>query len=622
MEKEVNEKGSADISSVRYENLSRRMKGLESLNNTLRDHIHEKEMLDSELSKEYSYQLTHKEDVIRSLALKKDECELLHSRVKELESLNAKLTGEIEMLENAGGELDDEFRAQLDQRDQIIKGLCSKDSRLELESLRKRVGELSSSNEKLRDHILLRDSLERAMAKEFSKQMEKKEETIQRLISSKSSALSQERDFSSIEREIESGLEIVREENRVLKAKLEEKTEELGSSLRYQREKDASYDEIQAQLSYQLKEKVHEISRLKAFIAQREDLSQRSEEQLMKELAEKETEIKSLRRNKEERPSDLRLEHARQIIQLKDAASKKHYLETIKLKESLSLLEKEIENEKARYEKSRAYYEKIIASIKKDSDRSARDLIAEYSERQINDKAEIEKLKGQLGESQLQLKIERQKIDNAIREFNIRSVQLMEMGGQPSKDFQQVKKEEPVDLSEYEKKAKAIRESLNRREIDLNRREGEIHVKSSKVEENQSEIKRMLVSIEERIKLVEKREESLGRREQLLLKQQDAFNRELDALGKVNREPVQKAEYDKPKIASEPKAKVHAKEQVVDKQQSDERTLGYPEVDEIVSMIEVALQHKDTPEQVRNSLISSGYSKESIDKAMRRMKLA
>ncbi len=43
---------------------------------------------------------------------------------------------------------------------------------------------------------------------------------------------------------------------------------------------------------------------------------------------------------------------------------------------------------------------------------------------------------------------------------------------------------------------------------------------------------------------------------------------------------------------------------------------GYSEIDEIKSIVEVGLQHGDSVEQIRESLMSSGYSKANIEKAL------
>ncbi|MBI2142055.1 hypothetical protein HYU15_01020, partial [Candidatus Woesearchaeota archaeon] len=51
------------------------------------------------------------------------------------------------------------------------------------------------------------------------------------------------------------------------------------------------------------------------------------------------------------------------------------------------------------------------------------------------------------------------------------------------------------------------------------------------------------------------------------------------------------------------------------------QTLGYSEVEEAMSMIDVALQHGESIEQIKNSLLSSGYSKENVEKALKKMNL-
>ena len=52
-----------------------------------------------------------------------------------------------------------------------------------------------------------------------------------------------------------------------------------------------------------------------------------------------------------------------------------------------------------------------------------------------------------------------------------------------------------------------------------------------------------------------------------------------------------------------------------------EQAIGYSEVEEILSLIDVALQHNDSIEQIKNSLLTSGYSKESIERAISQLKM-
>ena len=49
--------------------------------------------------------------------------------------------------------------------------------------------------------------------------------------------------------------------------------------------------------------------------------------------------------------------------------------------------------------------------------------------------------------------------------------------------------------------------------------------------------------------------------------------------------------------------------------------IGFSEVEEIMSVIEVAISHKDSVAQIRSSLAGSGYSKENIDLALKKMGL-
>ncbi len=676
--------------------LNRRLKGVQDLNEQFRDHIQKKDSIDSQITGEYEVQLSDKNNLLKRAY---NSIPLLNKRINELEALNNQLRDHIQVKEKLDNEISQEFKAQLTQRDEIIRQIFGKhDEGQEQDLLNSKIKELQATNEKLREHILLRDSLERAMNKEFTNQLAEKEGTIKRLMSEQEQAIAQKENLTKIEKEISSEIELSNQESQFLKQKLNEKQIELSNLTKYFREKEKAYDDIQLQLNDRLKEKNNEFTRLKAFIAEREELSQRMEEQLLQQIAEKDSEIKLLKKGKEtEKQGELQrqIEHSKQIMKLKEATAKKYYLETLKLKEMLTGVEKDLGIEKMHAEKLKLQYEKIISEIKKDNETSVKSIISDYSARQITDRGEIEQLKAQINESQSQLKIEKLKIDSAIKEFNMRSQNIMTIRDQmhiaeKTAPVQEQTEETAIknieELNEYAKKAKTIREALNKREIELNKREAELSQKKDQVTTNQAEIKAMLINIENQLKDLEKKEDALNRREMLLFKQQEAFNKELEALErtgfqtkskeseleaqvkpeykieaveakpaeikpeeaivdmkkpeemkktskknqakKIDQNPLQKFDQ-KQKPAEKPKVEQRSekpKVQVTEKPAENpinlqEQTLGYPEVDEIISIIDVALQNKDNIEQVTKSLSGSGYSQDSIQKALKKMKL-
>ncbi len=698
------------IKKLIYSDNTAKIKEIADTNDKLKEQLRTKEKAEKEMGRQLAIQISDKEDTIRNLKsayeeseihkeslarlgkgisseieLSNQEAEFLkrklkekqselsnlashHSkRIRELEALNEQLNEQMKEKEALDKEISSEYVEQLKQKDEIIRKLLSKHDETKDEHLKLKIKELMSANEKLREHILLRDSIERAMSKEFQLQLSEKDETIKSLLSAHQESEAQKESLARIGKGISSEIELSNQEAELLNRKLKEKQNELTSLTKYYREKEKAYDDIQMQLNERLKQKNTEVTRLKAFIAEREEISQRMEEQLLKEIAEKDSELRLLKKGKHtEKQAEMerQIEHFRQIMKLKEATSKKYYLETLKLKEMQTSIQKELNNEKNHSEGLKTQYEKIITEIKKDNEDSVKSIISDYSNRQIADRTEIEKLKAELNESQSQLRIQKLKIDAAIKEFNMRSQNMMQMREsvkEPQKTEQTEESEikSLQELNDYAIKANTIRQALNKREIELNKREAEINLKREQASANQIEVKTMLINVEQQLKDLERREDSLSKREMLLVKQQEAFNKELEALertgfqSKSNESALEeqiKPEYkiqETKQAEVQPEAKVEEKipiqkpkrieQQKVQKQtmakkeekQPDEKlinlkeqTLGYSEVDEIISIIDVALQNKDTIEQVTKSLSSSGYSEESIQKALKKINLA
>ncbi|GEM_PF-6306226 len=357
-------------------------------------------------------------------------------------------------------------------------------SRAEINALVRRVSELEGLNSRLREHILLRDSFERSMDKEYKRQLVQQDEVIRKLaaLSTKdthaSSALAEAKPkalTAGPERQTSHETELQRladhyrhsseehekltahltwqlneknssiqrlkalteeeelrqgEENRKLSNKLYEKEAEIRHLTQYYADKEQAYEAVQSQLSDRLKEKNRETERLKSFIAEREELAQKVEEQLQKEIAAKESELSELRHTKNYGKAlalQRQLEHSEQIIKLKDSANKKILLELTSSKETGAILSRKLKGEQTHSESLKAQYERIIAAIKTDNERIMKGLIEDYNARVAAAKTETERIRAELSSKESELQIQKHRIDEAIREFGIRAQQVISM---------------------------------------------------------------------------------------------------------------------------------------------------------------------------------------------------
>jgi biotin operon repressor len=165
------------------------------------------------------------------------------------------------------------------------------------------------------------------------------------------------------------------------------------------------------------------------------------------------------------------------------------------------------------------------------------------------------------------------------------------------------------------------------------------------------------------------KEASIERHEQMLLREQEAINKQLDVLKASGFEISKTKEYLKKKLseveAQEPKPKKIEKPPKIesmasvmeevpeeltapeaakseetaeapvakvkqalfapvkkekDKKEDFFRPESYSELNEIKSMIEVALQQGDALPKIKQSLLDSGYSKANVEKALRELK--
>ncbi len=672
------------IRDYEIERLKSSVAELESVNSKLREHILLRDSVERAIAREFKSQVEQRDSVIRGLETAKPE------KGTGYRAIARELSAELEIARSQIDELNQELgrkSEKLGSKREISEQLKIRD--YEIERLKSSVAELESVNSKLREHILLRDSVERAITQEFKGQIAEKEEMIMKLEQSRIGSAGNE--YSTIANEMSSELGEAKSQMQILGRKLEEKTAEMQRLLGHHKNKEQAYDDVYAQLSEQMKQKNFEIERLKGFIAEREELMQRMEEQLGKEIALKDSELRELRHTKSFGKAlqlERQLEHSHQVIKLKEASARKAFLEAAKEREEKAIMQKRLEDTNLGTEHQREQYEKIIGTIKKDSEKTIKGIISDYTERETQQKMESEKLKSLLSQKQAELDVERQKIDSALKEFAIRAGQVMGIREQLLPSEREitiaVQRAQPIqpalDAEEHREKIKSMREGLFRKDREISQKDTAVRQKEQEILGKESEMRSMINLVEQRVMNLESREKSLETREQILSRQQEAFNSQLQSIQKpghakadsmlerhvkeaprqpetitqlkpakqeaVNIKPalrevrkeqpvIVKPEIAKQEIKPEPKPTPKPMQEAqrpprpIDIRQPGsgqidlkEQTLGYSEVDEVKAMIEVALEHKDSVDQIRKSLVSSGYSKESIDKALSQISLS
>ncbi len=228
-------------------------------------------------------------------------------------------------------------------------------ARTEASALVRRLSELEELNTRLREHILLRDSFERNMDKEYKNQLAQKEGVIRKL------AALNTKDSQDAQPNAQPSSALAE----VLQTSREEELKRLAD---HHMQRSTEQERLASQLTEQLNETNSFVQRLKAFVAEREELAQKVEEQLQKELAEKEEELNSLKRTGIARSSIAvtgrkELEQARQELSLKEAETRRLMLEITGLKETRAILERKLKDNETDLRKLREGNENLLAHL-------------------------------------------------------------------------------------------------------------------------------------------------------------------------------------------------------------------------------------------------------------------
>ncbi|MBI4438527.1 hypothetical protein HY640_01185 [Candidatus Woesearchaeota archaeon] len=678
-------KGTIKALDTEIASLHKRMAGLEAVNAKLREHMLLRDSLERAMSEEFNRQLAEKDRTIEQLkqiASRKEEAaheatltiqrdeelELIKqhqhstqaiknlqeqiilkgSTISQLEETNTKLREAIHLREAIEKAVKTEFSKQLAHKDIVIKRLSEKSTRpqtihidddLHNETiiLNQRVSELEEANSKLRESLMLREATEAEFREEFNRQLSEKEDTVKRLKMLRLQTETTQNDFEGINKELHAELDLTRNEAEATKQRLNQKNEEMRKLAEQSQQKEKSYESLYFQLTTQLKQKAHEIDRLKSFIAEREEITQRIEQQLQKEIAAKESQVLELKHTKDygrTAQAERELENATQIIKVKEATARKLAMELEQQKGENQAFQRNMHAQLTYTRKLKEQYQGLLNNARRNHEKAMDSLIREHATREIATKAEAEKLKAQLTQKQLETESQKQRIDEAIKEFAIKSQQVIDLRGTDTI-------EALTGQSQQSQKDKE-RQEKERKEIDQEKEQ---------LKEREEKVKGMLTTIEKQLKDTESKDKALEAKEQVLTRQQETLNKAIEALtaaaqpkpalSKLEQhldiqQPTQQIPVPKrteqplpqpqkpiliqeAQIAPQQMKKTPINEET--KYNTNEQELGYTETEEILSVIDVALQHKDTPENIKKSLLSSGYAKEAVEKAFSKLNL-
>ncbi|MBN2454300.1 hypothetical protein JXB11_02015 [Candidatus Woesearchaeota archaeon] len=547
---------------------------------------------------------------------------LLQKPSEDKDAYAEKLKQQLEAASSSQKTISDELNRQLAVKEREIEHLVLILSKKE-EETRKLSSQLEAKSaaeesyvSRLKEALLKKDTANKDTFLRLTEQLSLKDEEIRHL----RGELFEKRRRSS---ETFSAPSIDQSELKLLNRRLAEKNNELRRLESSYLEQDRSNQKIIRQLRQQLNTSGDEIGQLKMFFNQEAGRAKTLEKEMDKQLAEKDAEIEDLSRQlragtSPETKGTKKITELKQLLKVKSESFESLESEHEKLRQENKSLLRKLDSNKRFAEESEKHYQKLLEELGREHQRRVKELVAKSSEKESELRAEIEKLKVRLHENDSLFAEKEEKIDDALKEFSMRYEQLLRM-----------------------------------------RSAGEHVLPDPGRIKEEAKIKELLAEAETRVKAVIEKESALERREQILHKQQDAITQQLDVLKAAGFEIGRTKEFLKkkleevelPKKQAKPKIErmapvveefpLKAPEPVKQKisqagilppekpkaftphKAADEGAFfsadGYSELDEIRSVIEVGLQHGDSVEQIKKSLVGSGYPKEQVEKAAREL---
>ncbi len=534
-----------------------RVSSKESEIKKLRAYIEELESSGKKLSAEYAGQIAEKSRQVKQLT------ELLSARENfsenTLKNLNSKVVTQRDYLKSISSSLGKKEQVTKEAIDKLAEQLREKNR--ELEKLRvtlvsqqriekhldKKASEKIAAadygkglgNEKeldrLRSYVIELENSGKRLSAEYAEQLSEKDRQIRQLVNM---------------------LKLREDSNRLLSEKLDSKTrterdyvERLKGAI--SRREEFNHDIIE-KLTADLSRKNEEVDRLRdaairqeklvkrfesevaeyrkrqesleAFLHEKDSMKQKLEKNFAQQLRNKEYEIEQLgsdlRKQFDSKPAARNTEEISALkvkLGAREAELNGVLLEFTNLKEQNRIAMKRLDERQNLFVESEKTYNQLINSLQLQQEKRVKELMSANSQREVELRTELEKLKAGQREKETILAEKESRIDETLLQFSETSRKLLE-------------------LKESEKSPDADRTlvGLKDKEAYLLRKEAELG--------------KLLKEADDRIKEAIKKEHEIERREDLLVKEQEAINSELSILKNAGVEIKKDKEYLKEKI--------------------------------------------------------------------------
>ncbi len=444
---------------------------------------------------------------------------------------------------------------------------------------------------------------------------------------------------------------------------------------------------LASEMEERLSQKTIQLEKLSLMVEAKDALLNRLSVEFNKQLAAKEEQIKQLsdlvRKNSSELTS---AEKYKTLVKIAEDANGQVSEENSSLKKEIVELHKIISMRDSILKDEAARFEEFSLEINRKADERVRELIKEFSAKELALKLDLEQAKAKLSEQELTVSAKQKEIDIALDTFATVSQQVLNF---KTPDAMIAYKEK--ELNDREKVIVQKSEQLSIKETELKGVLEDISTRENALSERENELSVLLRKAEEKADLLNSSESEMKRREDILMMQQQAFQKQmamLEELGyefkevkeeqlpkqversqpapilvpaeKSNLKPIklvvgepavqprilkmlnprqvvaQKEVLEAPmppksvfeekainKVVQVPARGIEVKPAPAQEQTSHEVMFGrdregFPEIEEIIAMIEVAKEHGDSDEMIKASLVGSGYSKDKVESAFKK----
>ncbi len=442
----------------------------------LRDYIDQLESSEKRISSEYSEQLRAKSAEMerlrraflgRAVAVKSPEAK---EKKAENENELGKLRGYIAELENSEKKISSEYADQIEEKDRQVKRLVNlirlkeDANRILSEKLDGKMRNERDYVERIKNAITRKEEFNREVIEKLTVELARKNEEAEHL---RDAALRQGRLVKQLESEV---------------VEYDKRQDSMEAFLR---EKDSVRQKLEANYAQQLKNKEYEIEHLSKDLRKQFDV---------KPAARGQEEIASLKIKLEAREAELS-----GLVQ-----------ELASVKEQNRIALKRLDERQRLFVESENAYNRLINSLQLQQEKRVKELMRTNSQREVELKTEIEKLKAWQREKETLLAEKGNRIDETLLQFSEMSRKLLELKGSGS-----------IEGSGAE---------------------------AAGAKGQQEEIGKLLKEAEARISEAVRKEQEVARREELLVKEQDAINAELSILRNAGVEVEKEKDYLKSKI--------------------------------------------------------------------------